>query len=74
MSERDLKMGERMALELIPLIGDCVRQADDPVHLWAGLLMGLAGMAGHDLGTEVKETLFAAGGLIGAEIAQSRQQ
>ena len=28
-SERDLKMGERMAIELIPLIGDCVRQADD---------------------------------------------
>jgi hypothetical protein len=74
MSERDLKMGERMAMQLIPLIGDCVAQADDPVHLWAGLLMGLAGMASRDLGTEVKETLFAAGGLIGADVARKHQQ
>jgi hypothetical protein len=57
-----------MAFELIPLIGDCVSQADDPVHLWAGLLMGLAGMASRDLGTEVKETLFAAGGLLPGSI------
>jgi hypothetical protein len=35
--------------------------------------MGLAGIASCDLGTEIKETLFAAGGLIGAEVAQKHQ-
>jgi hypothetical protein len=72
MSSADIKRGEILALELIPLINHGISISDDPVHFWAAFMMGLAGRAAQDLGTEV-ETLFTVGGQLAAEVAKKHE-
>ena len=74
MSKADLKAGEDLALQLVPILKELEGRVDDPVHLYAGLMMALTGICVGAIGKDSAYVLSEAAKSVGAEACNLSRQ